>query len=682
MATPTVPNIFVPDTLADADLVNENFAFVLAQTQGGLNAFNVQNYGTDVGGGNDDTQAVQDCTEAAMASGQGNAIYFPTPRSGQYNVVQPSGQTGAIIIDTPNLLTFFGDGQSSVVSAAGDYDVFRVPPGASHGTGMTWMNMQIICATGNRKPNVSIAGSAINIGGPQGTYGANVPVVGVTDTRFYNITTQGVGIGLKLFAGGGRNVMYGCKFAGDYLGILEYGHGLKGLGNTINGGTYGLVSDGGADPKMFETPFFGCMSILSMNSSGSYKGGTFYMFDPEANFGPPPATQFTFAQGTYTLTLTALTGQTHTYTITGNAVVCSETTGTSAANQATLDAAAITTYFNTLSNFISNPGDYQAVTATANSNVVTITATEPGQGGNKLKTSATSGTGFTLTANQAQLSGGTDNGLWPGDATDYIGALANASGMTTGCGSAYFGGDHAQLNLEQAWFEGGTIIGDTSTTGPGFVDIVGGNLGGSAKGKSQATNYTIDIRNTGLCRIISGGLHQGGGVATPMVHIPTSAFVRNSIHINDNDVTVGNGNYFIQADDASATVTVCDNDIAMKNGTVAAGGQIQNGNTLATSGLGPTWVVRNNAGYNPTGICIGISTASWGGVTQTVQNTFGFDGFFVHSGGTSVNLGIVNNVSGGTNGLVASNNTIRCPAGGTVVYSYVVKPTSVQFFAE
>ena len=103
------------------------------------------------------------------------------------------------------------------------------------------------------------------------------------------------------------------------------------------------------------------------------------------------------ARGSYTITGVPTTGDTNTYTIGGNAIVTNQSTGNTQAQQATNDAAAINAYEGIL---------VPQVTAVATGNLITITAVNPGPGGNSITTTGTSSGGDTVTANQAMLSGG------------------------------------------------------------------------------------------------------------------------------------------------------------------------------------------------------------------------------------------------------------------------------------
>ena len=256
---------------------------------------------------------------------------------------------------------------------------------------------------GNGIP-LGLTGAAINIGFDNyGTGIVNRVNASLTDTVLFHVFTNNTGFGFKFQAGGGRNVTYGSKFIGNYVGVYMYGHGMKFLGDTINGGTYGLVCDGGADPKIFEVPFFGCLSILSMNTSGSYKGGTFYIFDGEGNFGPPPGIGIPPAStGFYTLTAAGggpTTGNTHYLIIDGYQVACPETTGTINAQTLLLDIGFVNTFFSNPANFPTNPGDFEEVVATSDSgnlNHVVITATQLGYSGNDIKLAFTSSATVTV----------------------------------------------------------------------------------------------------------------------------------------------------------------------------------------------------------------------------------------------------------------------------------------------
>jgi len=562
---------------------------------------NVQDYGAKGDGTTDDTAAITRAIAACQALPNGGCLFFP---AGNYII------SSTLLITNGTNMTIAGVGIASQVSAQGDYDIFKVTGGK---TGMAWMNIDLeYPAAEGKLSKPSIVGSAINI---QAT---------VTDTFYSHVFTNGVGIGLTAFAGGGRNVAYGCKFIGDYLGVYIFGHGLKIIGCTVNGGTYGLVSDGGADPKIFECPFFGCLSILSMNTTGKYKGGTFYIFDGEGNFGPPPSTSGTFASGTYTLGGTPTTGQTHTYIIDGYSVVCSETTGKSLTQTASDDAVTINAFFANPANFPLHPDDQNEVAAVGGTGVVTITATAYGYGGNKIKTVSSNGSGVTL-SNPAgnHLAGGSDNGLWPGDSADTIGQLATASGLTVGCGGYLIGGDHAQCNIIVNWVKDGIVFGDQDTTGPGFIDVIGGNIGASTKGKTQITTYALDFQNVGQVKVIGVALSPGNGQTGAIIHIPTASWVTGSVIVESCYFKINDQTYAILGDDNTALVSVHDNDMDINAGNTIGGYgwmiQITGQSTAPPLGTNGNWVAYRNRGFNPFGWVATISNPG----TGTISNTYG-----------------------------------------------------------
>jgi len=697
--------------------------------------FNVRDYGAVGDNVNNDAPAIQAAINACQDNG-GGMLFFP---AGQYNVET------TLIITEPNNMTVAGLGISSTVNASGDFDVFYVPSYCQHGTGMAWQNINIQYPGGSISGGYGFYGAAINIGMDNTTGTA----ASITDTYFSHVYTKGVGYGLKFQAGGGNNESYGCKFLGDYVGVYLYGHGLKIHGIAINGGTYGLIVDGGADPKIFQCPIFGCLSVLSMNTGNAtgnvkltggppttgqndivtiagtavstpevtgntmvqqaaaiaakinlaaatpsnplyqlvsasshnstkvtitsvqqgnsgnkislaatsssditltvsgpyltapYKGGTFYMFDTETNFGPPPQTgpgNPTFATGTVTLSGTPTDGNTHYVSIQGLNIACPESTGASLAQQALLDV----NFINDAENDPTQDplGPFAVASADGINPVITLTAYVAGQDGNSVHIGSTSSGTVTLSRSGNKLSGGTDSGIWPGDPGDVIGALADSTGLTVGCGGMLIGGDHAQCNLVDCWVEDSVVFGDVDTTGPQFVTVQGGNHGASVKGKTQISTYAIDLQNVGEVKISAVALHQGGSVTGAVVHIPASGAVTKGVHIGDNRFKVNNGNFAIYGDDASAEVTICDNDFDLNNGTVATGGMIQTGAITSGPPFGTVgnWVARANRGFNPFGW---LATNSLGVGTTTLTNNYGIPATYYLSGGTTTTIALL-----------------------------------------
>jgi hypothetical protein len=110
----------------------------------------------------------------------------------------------------------------------------------------------------------------------------------------------------------------------------------------------------------------------------------------------------TSAVGSFTLTGAPTTGQSNNYHINGDLVTVAQTTGTLAA-QATADAAAITA-----------ATALTGVTAVAVGANINLTANTAGVAGNFITTSGSSTGGDTVTANQVQLSGGSNGTLTVG----------------------------------------------------------------------------------------------------------------------------------------------------------------------------------------------------------------------------------------------------------------------------
>ena len=147
------------------------------------------------------------------------------------------------------------------------------------------------------------------------------------------------------------------------------------------------------------------------------------------------------------------------------------------------------------------------------------------------------------------------------------------------------------------------MIGDPDTTGPGFVDIIGGNIGASSKGKTQITTHAIDFQNVGQAKVTSAAISQGGSVSGAAINIPTASLAKFGIHINDNRFKIGGGNFAVNGTDNTAQVTICDNDFQQAQGIVATGGYIQQGGVVSGPplGTGGNWIARNNLGFNPFG---------------------------------------------------------------------------------
>jgi hypothetical protein len=129
----------------------------------------------------------------------------------------------------------------------------------------------------------------------------------------------------------------------------------------------------------------GAVSFNIVVGSGAYESGA------------------TTAVGSYTLTGVPTTGETNTYTINGDVVTNAQLTTNSLAAQATSDAAAITA-----------ATALTGVTAAAVGANINLTANTSGVGGNFITTTGSSNGGDTVTANQLQLSGGSNGALTTG----------------------------------------------------------------------------------------------------------------------------------------------------------------------------------------------------------------------------------------------------------------------------
>jgi hypothetical protein len=113
-----------------------------------------------------------------------------------------------------------------------------------------------------------------------------------------------------------------------------------------------------------------------------------------------------FATGTYTLTGSPFTGNTNSYIIGGVTVTHAQTTGNTLAQQAAADVIAI------------NAGGTD-VNATSAGAVITVTSKFRGTVGNGITTTGSSTGGDTVTANQANLSGGANGPYTPNDVLSY-----------------------------------------------------------------------------------------------------------------------------------------------------------------------------------------------------------------------------------------------------------------------
>ena len=624
--------------------------------------FNVKDFGAVGDGSTDDTAACQAAINAAQNNG-GGCVLWP---SGCNTLI-----SSTLNITLPNGITIAGvNTQSSAITAAADFDILYV--NGAHGTGLTFKDilLQGSSASGN---TVNYLGTAINIGGSAGN------VQSVTDTRFYNVTTNGVAYGFKFYGGGGRNVMYGCKFVGDYVGGIMYGHGIKCLGDTINGGTYALILDGGADPKMFECPLFGVLCILSMNTTGVYKGGTVYLYDVESNYGPPPATQKVAATGQFQFSGSGpTTGHTFTLTVSGNTVTVNEYTGTFAA-QAISTASQMNAYFNDPNNFPNNPGDFQSVTFAASGNNVNMTATEAGYGGNDIKYFGTDSATVTVSPHsKTNFTGGSDNGLYPGDNTggpygtgDIWGQVAAGVGLTVGSGGYLLGGDHAQCNIVTNWVKNGIVFGDSGTVraSPQFIDVVGGNIGQAVKGKSQISTYALDFQNVGQFKVTAVAINQGGETTGAAIHIPNSTLCTAGGIIYGNRFKIGDGNFAINGTDNTAEIQICANTFDQINGTTATGGMIQQGGVTSGPPFGNTsannWIAYGNFGFNPFGY---LETKALSVGTTTYTNVYGMPVMAYVVGGGTITSVSLNTPAGGF------QNTGQATGGATGGGGYFLWP--------
>ena len=610
-----------------------------------LEWFNVKAFGAYGDNVHDDTAAINACIAAACASGQGACVVFP---AGIYLI------SNTLTISNLNQMLFLGSGQATVIQSSVDKDIFYVPSTAPSGTGLEFSLMQIV----GPSKITAVTGAAINIG--DDSLGGSL---GATDCEFNHISTSGVGWGLKYKGGGGRNFSSGCKWVGTYVGAYEYGHGLKHHGDTINGGTYGLVTDAGADPRIVEMPIFGCLSILTMNTTGVFKGGTVYGWDVETNFGPPPSTSGTYASGAFTLTGTPTTGNSHVLTIAGYAVSCPEATGNTLTQQAAADAVVVNAYFNNPLNFPNNHnGDFQLVTALGSASSIIITATQYGYGGDKITIVGTSSATVTVApGTKTALTGGADNGIWPGGTAlntfdTQPGSIGyqfyTVYGFYPGCGAAGFYGDHAQLNLDVPWMKDGVVLGAAGKNGPSFVQISGGNLGSSVKGPTQITPYVLDIQQANNVRINGPVLSQGAAVTGASIHIGTSTYVVGAVILSNFRCIVNNGNFGVLADDTSAEVQMQGVRFDLNSGSFAAGGAIQvTGASPAPFGTTGNWQVRDCPGFTPYGYIAPV-----GGIVAspyTFTNTYGMPVVVSITAGAG---GTISNIALGVGGADTTTN--------------------------
>jgi hypothetical protein len=185
-------------------------------------------------------------------------------------------------------------------------------------------------------------------------------------------------------------------------GYSQYSLGTLGVTPLFNVPTIGASVVGTTVQAYFVTPSriklsaiaIACSAVSTINGSvsfnivvgsGAYESGA------------------TAAVGSYTLTGVPTTGDNNVYTINGDVVTVAQTTGNTLAVQATADAAAITA-----------ATALTGVTAAAAGANINLTANTAGVASNFITTFGSSTGGDTVTANQVQLSGGSNGGLTVG----------------------------------------------------------------------------------------------------------------------------------------------------------------------------------------------------------------------------------------------------------------------------
>jgi hypothetical protein len=169
------------------------------------------------------------------------------------------------------------------------------------------------------------------------------------------------------------------------------------------------------------------------------------------------------AHGTFLVSGTPITGQYNNYIIGGTTIAVPQITGNTPAEQAASDAFFLnqSTIFITAYNVVFNVA-YSAAATIATGGLLTLTATNPGPQGNITTTSASTTGGDTLTAQQANLTGGSATG-----GVQFTGLNAGPNGQRTAGvdGTTYTTNIYAQSSLQEGYF----LVGNAATNNT-FVD--------------------------------------------------------------------------------------------------------------------------------------------------------------------------------------------------------------------